>query len=61
MDARRIDLPEGTLDLLILKTVSLGPQHGWAISERLQQISTGRVQVQQDPCIPRCTGSSVAG
>ena len=52
MDARRIDLPQGTLDLLILKTVSLAPQHGWAISERLQQISTGRVQVQQGSLYP---------
>jgi transcriptional regulator len=52
MDAKRIDLPQGTLDLLILKTVSLGPQHGWAISERLQQISTGRVQVQQGSLYP---------
>lgn len=31
----RLELPQGTLDLLILKTLSLGPQHGWAISERL--------------------------
>jgi PadR family transcriptional regulator, regulatory protein PadR len=52
MDAKRIDLPQGTLDLLILKTISLGPQHGWAISERLQQISTGAVQVQQGSLYP---------
>jgi transcriptional regulator len=52
MDAKRIDLPQGTLDLLILKTISLGPQHGWAISERLQQISTGVVQVQQGSLYP---------
>jgi transcriptional regulator len=47
-----MDLPQGTLDLLILKTLSLGPQHGWAISERLQQISTGVVQVQQGSLYP---------
>ena len=35
----RIDLPQGTLDLLILKTLGLEPQHGWAISERIKQIS----------------------
>jgi PadR family transcriptional regulator PadR len=52
MDAKRIDLPQGTLDLLILKTISLGPQHGWAISERLEQISTGAVQVQQGSLYP---------
>ena len=38
MPDERIDLPQGTLDLLILKTLALGPQHGWAISERIQQI-----------------------
>ena len=52
MDVKRIDLPQGTLDLLILKTISLGPQHGWAISERLEQISTGVVQVQQGSLYP---------
>ena len=35
----RIDLPQGTLDLLILKTRALEPQHGWAISGRIQQVS----------------------
>ncbi len=48
----RIDLPQGTLDLLILKTVALEPQHGWAISERLQQISSDVVQVQQGSLYP---------
>ena len=52
MAGKRIDLPQGTLDLLILKTLSLGPQHGWAISERLLQISTGVVQVQQGSLYP---------
>jgi len=48
----RIELPQGTLDLLILKTVALEPQHGWAISERLQQISEDVVQVQQGSLYP---------
>ena len=52
MSAGRIDLPQGTLDLLILKTLSLESQHGWAISERLQQISNGIVQVQQGSLYP---------
>jgi PadR family transcriptional regulator, regulatory protein PadR len=52
MADKRIDLPQGTLDLLILKTLSFEPQHGWAISERLQQISTGVVQVQQGSLYP---------
>jgi PadR family transcriptional regulator PadR len=47
-----IDLPQGTLDLLILKTVALGPQHGWAISERIQQISSNVLQVQQGSLYP---------
>ena len=34
----RIDLPQGTLDLLILRTLALGPEHGWGISERIHQI-----------------------
>jgi transcriptional regulator len=39
------DLPQGTLDLLILKTVALGPVHGYAIAQRLQQVSRDVVQV----------------
>jgi transcriptional regulator len=50
--ASHIDLPQGTLDLLILKTVALGPQHGWAISERIQQISSDVLQVQQGSLYP---------
>ena len=52
MADERIGLPQGTLDLLILKVLSLEPQHGWAISERLQQISTGVVRVQQGSLYP---------
>lgn len=52
MTDERIDLPQGTLDLLILKTVALGPQHGWAISERIQQISSDVVQIQQGSLYP---------
>jgi PadR family transcriptional regulator PadR len=48
----RMDLPQGTLDLLILKTVALEPLHGWAISERLQQISQDALQVQQGSLYP---------
>jgi PadR family transcriptional regulator PadR len=45
MDANKFDLPQGTLDLLILKTVALGPVHGYAIAQRLQQVSREAVQV----------------
>jgi PadR family transcriptional regulator, regulatory protein PadR len=46
------DLVQGTLDLLILKTVSLDPQHGWAIAKRIQQISNEVLQVQQGSLYP---------
>src|ERR1700688_3635741 len=46
------DLAQGTLDLLILKTVSLEPQHGWAIAKRIQQISNEVLQVQQGSLYP---------
>jgi PadR family transcriptional regulator, regulatory protein PadR len=52
MAEERIDLPQGTLDLLILKTLALEPQHGWAISERIQQISRDVLQVQQGSLYP---------
>lgn len=48
----RLELPQGTLDLLVLKTLALEPLHGWAISERLQQITGDAVQVQQGSLYP---------
>ena len=48
----RIDLPQGTLDLLILRTLSVGPQHGWAISERVQQVSSDVLRIQQGSLYP---------
>lgn len=47
-----LDLPQGTLDLLILRTLALRPQHGWAISERIQQISREALRVQQGSLYP---------
>src|SRR5439155_26078421 len=52
MANERIDLPQGTLDLLILRTLALEPQHGWGISERIQQISSNVLQVQQGSLYP---------
>jgi PadR family transcriptional regulator PadR len=46
------DLVQGTLDLLILKTVALEPRHGWAIAKRIQQISSDVLQVQQGSLYP---------
>jgi PadR family transcriptional regulator PadR len=51
-ERERLDLPQGTLDLLILKTVALAPQHGWAISERIHQISSDALRVQQGSLYP---------
>ena len=48
----RVDLPQGTLDLLILKTLELEPQHGWGISERIRQVSRDILQVQQGSLYP---------
>jgi len=52
MQSQRIDLPQGTLDLLILKTIARGPQHGWAISERIQRVSNEVLRVQQGSLYP---------
>ena len=52
MAQQPIDMPQGTLDLLILKTVALEPQHGWAISERIQQISSDVLRVKQGSLYP---------
>jgi transcriptional regulator len=52
MTDEQLDLPQGTLDLLILKTVALEPQHGWAVSERLHQISSETLQIKQGSLYP---------
>lgn len=46
------DLPQGTLDLLILKIVALGPVHGYAIAQRIQQVSREALKVQQGSLYP---------
>jgi PadR family transcriptional regulator, regulatory protein PadR len=48
----RFDLPQGTLDLLIMRIVALGPIHGYAIAQRIQQISHQALQVQQGSLYP---------
>ena len=52
MAPSRPDLPQGTLDLLILKTLALGPLHGYAVAQRLQQVSRDVVIVQQGTLYP---------
>lgn len=48
----RFDLPQGTLDLLIMRVVALGPIHGYAIAQRMQQMSREALQVQQGSLYP---------
>jgi len=48
----RIELPQGTLDLIILRTLLTGAQHGWAISERVQQVSSDVLSIQQGSLYP---------
>src|SRR5207237_1180319 len=50
--AKPTDLVQGTLDLLILKTISLEPMHGWAIAKRIQQVSREALLVQQGSLYP---------
>ena len=51
-DEPRADLLQGTLDLLILRTLALGPMHGWGIAQRLRQLSSEALQVQQGSLYP---------
>ena len=52
MGGDKMALPQGTLDLLILRTLALEPQHGWAISERVQQLSSDVLQIPQGSLYP---------
>jgi PadR family transcriptional regulator PadR len=52
MDPQKSDLLQGTLDVLILKIVALGPIHGYAIAQRIRQISKAVLQVQQGSLYP---------
>ncbi len=52
MNPVKSDLPQGTLDMLILRVASLGPIHGYAIAQRIQQISRDVLQVQQGSLYP---------
>lgn len=52
MSENRVELPQGTLDLLILKTLAGDPKHGWAIAERLHQISSATLDIRQGSLYP---------
>ena len=51
-DSSKFEIPQGTLDLLVLQIVALGPIHGYAIAQRLQQVSREVLQVQQGTLYP---------
>jgi len=51
-DERAIDLLQGTLDMLVLKAVSLGPLHGYGVLLRIQQLSRERLEIQQGSLYP---------
>src|SRR5581483_5150056 len=52
MSHESMDVPQGTLDLLILKTIALEPQHGWAIAQRVSQMSSEVLTIQQGSLYP---------
>lgn len=61
MKESRQDILQGTLDLLILKTLALGPMHGWAISQRIQQVSQDVLRVNQGSLYPALQRLETAG
>ena len=61
MAAPETELLQGTLDLLILKTLSLEPMHGWGISQRIQQTSRGVLDVNQGSLYPALRRLEVKG
>jgi transcriptional regulator len=58
---RALDLLQGTLDLLILRTLALGPLHGWGISQRIQQMSDEALRVNQGSLYPALRRLEAAG
>ena len=61
INVAKLDLLQGTLDLLILKTLALGPQHGWGISQRIQQVSDNVLRVNQGSLYPALQRLETAG
>ena len=59
MTSRSTELLQGTLDLLILKAISLGPLHGYGVLLRLQQISNDNCRFRKALCTPPCIASSI--
>ena len=61
MSKAQLDLLQGTLDMLILKTLALGAMHGWGISQRIQQISDDVLRVNQGSLYPALHRLEAAG
>ena len=61
MSTRPLDLLQGTLDLLILRTLALQPMHGWGISQRIQQMSDDVLRVNQGSLYPALQRLETAG
>ncbi|MGB7922684.1 MAG: PadR family transcriptional regulator [Pyrinomonadaceae bacterium] len=61
MARKKIDLLQGTLDLLVLKTLALGPQHGLGVSQRIEQITKGAFQVKPGSLFPALHRMEQAG
>ena len=61
MPPKSLDLLQGTLDLLILKTLALGPMHGWGIAQRIQQTSDDVLRVNQGSLYPALQRLETAG
>ena len=58
MSPQAIDLVQGTLEVLILKTLALGPMHGWGIGQRIQQVSQDVLRVGQGSLYPPASSRS---
>jgi len=54
---QKSDLPQGTLDMLVLKSLSLGPMHGYGIGQRIQQLAEDLLQVEEGTLYRPCTES----
>ncbi len=52
MAKRKPELPQGTLDMLVLKALSLGPMHGYGIGQRIQQLAKGMLQIEEGTLYP---------
>ena len=55
---KKPDLPQGTLDLLVLKALSHGPMHGYGIGQRIQQLAEDMLQIEEGTLYPRSTALS---